>query len=298
MSNYKETVCNNEDEVYSIEDTLYPDNPKRKERLDTLLAQCTSYVNDIGKMKQEVEAEIKLVNKYANNAYHDFGQVPKLDKYKLTDDWYITLPAKLISSAAMYKIVSKATLGPATRYFEKMFVSNALKEGKIGIAALSKIAKFPPWFKFAGAAASDLGGILVAAGTEIIIEAIAGANTRSKLQTGIKEMYRSRLELKFAQLQAKKLSSLILHIATAIRTEAIKAKQMKYTQAEFESHIQVAIEVTTEMNNEVYKVPTIRQAYQELLDEDKRNGAYTTDDLKDQALENLIKELEEKYKNK
>ncbi|MFV5916026.1 hypothetical protein [Bacillus cereus] len=294
LRDQKEVSYDNEDEMYIDEDVFYPDNPKRKARLETLVLDCDHHFREIGEKKKEIESALQLVNKYSKDVYHSIKKEPEFHKYELATDWYITLPIKLISSAAAYKIFTKVTIGPATRYFEKIFVAQALKEGKLGIAALAKVAKFPPWFKFAGAAVTDIGGILVAAGVEALVSAVSGAAKRDKLRQGIKEMYRAREELAFVHEQARQLSETISSIAIQIRIQLALLNAGHLPKEQLEIAVKAAIETTTDIKNKS-KV-TIYDVHTELMRSDVSKRMYMDDDPEGPELEAIKQYLLEKYK--
>ncbi|MCD2338377.1 hypothetical protein [Bacillus cereus] len=186
------------DVTYSgFEDWLYPDNDNRKNRTNQLTGQIADMLNEIADMKIYIEKEMDLVNKYITDAYKSIGSIPEQKKISIAPDFWVTMIPH-VAAATIFTSVSGFTY----KIGERLAVTYLLKNGKIGQAALTKLVGLPKWLKFATGAGSAVGGALAAIGIEVLIDAITGANTRSKLQAAIKDLAEPRLEMKYIHLQA------------------------------------------------------------------------------------------------
>jgi len=281
------------DETYSgFEDWLYPDNDNRRKRCDQLMSQCADMVNEIADMKIYIEKEMDLVNKYINDAYKSIGSIPEQKKISISPDFWVTMIPH-VAAVSIFTAVSGFTY----KIGERLAVTYLLKNGKIGQAALTKLVGLPKWLKFATGAGSAVGGALAAIGIEVLIDAITGANTRSKLQTAIKDLAEPRLELKYVHLQASYIKDSLKSTLLEIKKVQKDAIDKSYTKEQLDKEMKDRIKSSLELNQVLSPAPTVKDALKELNKKDELLKAWTEEDQKDpQIVNGFVKKLEVKYK--
>ncbi|SPT76075.1 Uncharacterised protein [Bacillus cereus] len=72
--------------------------------------------------------------------------------------------------------------------------------------------------------ASGVAGAIIAVGIEVAIDAIIGADARSKLQTAIKDLAKPRIEFKYVELLSEYMSKGLE--STMMEVERVKLKSI------------------------------------------------------------------------
>lgn len=208
-----------------IDDILYPDNPKRTDRLKNLAANLQQIVidlknqgqeftelltklkSDIGKFKESIE-KLKTMTPKDNKELidkltHIVEQIDAISANKtinIGDSPAVLIPKyilEIIASTWGGTVIGRS----ATRYIENMLLDRMLAQhiAENGMRA-GFLFRAPRWARFAGGSIGFIGGAAIAAAIELATAGITGAITRSSLQNLIGETLDGRFEAKAAQM--------------------------------------------------------------------------------------------------
>ncbi|VXC41967.1 conserved hypothetical protein [Bacillus mycoides] len=278
---------------HTWQDHLFPDNPKRRKRVEQLMSECADYTNVLADSKLKIENTLELMNKYTKEAYSLIGiDSISYEEIKLDHEWYV----KMLQPIGITTVFTFATKG---LHFlaKKVAVSYLLKQGKIGPAALVKLVGLPKWLKFGTTVGSTIGGAIVAVGIDVAIDAITGNDERDKLQNGIKDLAKPRIELRYGVLKTQYYYEMLMAITNEINRIKRKAARKKWTEEALKEEIQDAITDTIETFKETTPEPTRESTLTNLKEKDKIMGNWTDEDPSQSKLEEVVKELNEHEKN-
>ncbi|MDF9615525.1 hypothetical protein P5763_26385 [Bacillus cereus] len=273
-----------------LEDLFFPDNANRKTRLEQLMAQCADYTNEIANNKEKIDKLIDMVDKAVKDAYSSIGikNVP-YEKVELVPGWVKLVPESLGLTA-----IFTATYKGISTLATKLSVSYLLKQGRIGEAALAKLVGLPKWFKFGRIAGSTAIAAIVTVGIEAIVDSIVGASIKAKLQNGIKEMVKPRIELYYTKLKSDRVLSILKSIINEVKRTKREAIKYKWTKEKLEEELQQVVRDTIEMEEDLNPAPTRMTALAGLKEKDKMLGAWTNEDPSATELESIVHELDGK----
>ena len=302
MSNENKTYVTDEIKPYEpnqidsysgFEDWLYPDNDKRRNRANQLMNQCADMLNNIANLKIETDKKLDYVSKSITDVYKTVNKVPDFEKISLSNSlWVVVIPKVAVTSIFI------TTSALAYKMGERMAVTYLLRSGRIGEAALTKLVGLPSWLKFGTGAASGVAGALVAVGIEVALDAIIGADTRSKLNTAIKDLAKPRIEFKYVELLSEYMSKGLESTMMEVERVKRKAKKHSYSPEKLETELKEAIELSIELYKELNSIPTVRDALNDLNKKDNLLNAWRDEDQKDPTtLTRIVEEIEVKYKN-
>ncbi|MDF9654239.1 hypothetical protein [Bacillus cereus] len=292
MTNSKE-VTETVETQHTWQDHLFPDNPKRRKRVEQLMNECTDYASKLADNKIRIDGILESINKRTKEAYRLIGvESISYKEIKLDQEWYVKM-LQPIGISAVFGLTNKGLRLVA----KKIAVSFLLKQGKIGPAALVKLVGFPKWFKFGTTVGSAIGGAIVAVGIDVAIDAITGNDERDKLQNAIKDLAKPRIELQYGVLKIEYYYNLLLSIAREMNSIQRKASKNKWTEAVLDENIQEAIADTIEIFKETTPEPTRETTLIHLNEKDKLLGNWINEDFPQNKLAEIIKELNEQEKN-
>ncbi|HHK5542569.1 hypothetical protein [Bacillus cereus] len=280
------------DQYSGLDDWLYPDNDNRRNRANQLMGQCADMINNIADLKIETEKKLEDVSQSIRDAYKVIGKVPDMEKISLSNSlWVVVVPKVGVTSIFI------AVTGAAYKIFERMAVSHLLRAGRIGEAALTKLVGLPKWLKFGTGVAAGAAGAVIALGIEVAIDAIIGADTRSKLRTAIKDLAAPRIEFKYVELLSEYISKGLESTMMEVEKVKIRAEDESFSAEQLEKEIKAAIAMSMRLYKRVKPVPTVQDAVDYLNKKDNLLNAWKDEDQKDPAvLANIIKTIEGKYK--
>lgn len=292
MTNSKE-VTETVEVQHTWQDHLFPDNPKRRKRVEQVMNECAEYASTLADNKLKIDATLELINKRAKEAYRLIGvESISYKEIKLDQEWYVKM-LQPIGISAVFGLTNKGFQLVA----KKVAVSFLLKQGKIGPAALVKLVGLPKWFKFGTTVGSAIGGAIVAVGIDVAIDAITGSDERNKLQNAIKDLAKPRLELRYGVLKTQYYYDMLVSITREMNSIQRKASKKKWTEAVLNEEIQEAIDETIEIFKETTPEPTRETTLINLNEKDKLLGNWVNEDLPQNKLEEIVKELNEQEKN-
>lgn len=292
MTNSKE-VTETVETQHTWQDHLFPDNPKRRKRVEQLMSECADYTNVLADKKLQIENILELMNKYTKEAYSLIGiDSISFEEIKLDHEWYV----KMLQPIGITTVFSLANKG-FNFLLKKVAVSYLLKQGRIGPAALVKLVGLPKWFKLGTSVGSAIGGAIVAVGIDVTIDAITGNDERAKLQNGIKDLAKPRIELRYGVLKTQYYYDMLMTITNEINRIKRKAAKKKWTEEDLKEEIRDAITDTMETFKETTPEPTRESALTDLKGKDKILGNWTDEDLSQSSLEEVVKELNEHENN-
>lgn len=278
---------------YTWQDNLFPDNPKRRKRVEQLMSECADYTNTLADSKLKIDKTLELMNKYTKEAYSLIGiDTISYKEIELDKAWYVKM-LQPISIFTIFTLSTKALNFVA----KKVAVSYLLKQGKIGPAALAKLVGLPKWLKFGTTVGSAIGGAIVSVGIDVMIDAIVGDDERGKLQTAIKDLAKPRIELRYGVLKTDYYYQMLMAITNEINRIKRKAAKKKWTEEELGEEIQEAITDTIETFKETTPEPNRESTLENLNAKDKLLNNWTNEDPSQNELEVIVKELNEHEQN-
>ncbi|KAB2491166.1 hypothetical protein F8158_28120 [Bacillus cereus] len=290
MTNSTETETQTQ---YTWQDNLFPDNPKRRKRVEQLMSECADYTNTLADSKLKIDKTLELMNKYTKEAYSLIGiDTISYKEIELDKAWYVKM-LQPISIFTIFTLSTKALNFVA----KKVAVSYLLKQGKIGPAALVKLVGLPNWLKFGTAVGSAIGGAIVSVSIDAMIDAIVGDDERDKLQTAIKDLAKPRIELRYGVLKTDYYYQMLMAITNEINRIKRKAAKKKWTEEELGEEIQEAITDTIETFKETTPEPTRESTLENLNAKDKLLNNWINEDPSQNKLEEIVKELNEHENN-
>ncbi|MHA2888250.1 hypothetical protein [Bacillus cereus] len=292
MTNSKE-VTETVETQHTWQDHLFPDNPKRRYRVEQLMSECADYTNVLADSKLKIDKTLELMNQYTKEAYSLIGiDSISFEEVKLDHEWYV----KMLQPIGITTVFTFATKG-FNFLLKKVAVSYLLKQGRIGPAALVKLVGLPKWIKLGTNVGSAIGGAIVAVGIDVAIDAIAGKDERDKLQNGIKDLAKPRIELRYGVLKTQYYYEMLMAITNEVHRIKRKAAKKKWTEEALKEEIKDAINDTIETFKETTPEPTRESTLTNLKEKDKIMGNWTDEDLSQISLEEVVKELNEHEKN-
>ena len=129
----------------------------------------------------------------------------------------------------------------------------------------------PKWFKLGTSVGSAIGGA-VAVGIDVTIDAITGNDERAKLQNGIKDLAKPRIELLLRCIKTQYYYDMLMAITNEINRIKRKAAKKKWTEEDLKEEIRDAITDTMETFKETTPEPTRESALTDLKGKDKILG--------------------------
>lgn len=183
-------------------DVLYPGNKERKNRIDEVTADCSSMFANAAKCKTDVEQLLTECDKVIRAAYQEIAvEPPAQTKVALSPEWSIYVPTLLVD-----------TLGSAAAVFALRWAwANGLVAlGKVTAQQLAELGLkgaieivVPKWLRIG---AEGLAGMAAVVVIDLLIDSISGAVQRKELQKGIREITKTRVGMKEADM----LNSLLI----------------------------------------------------------------------------------------
>lgn len=254
-----------------LENALYPDNPNRASRAGQLANDCAMFSSELSQKKAAIDEAIGKVDETFRKAFKAAGggEVPRVE-IRLARSWvFEAVPA----------VAGITTTVLVERAIEQAYVRHLLAEGRIGEAAFNRLFRFPNWFKigkFGGGLASGAVATLV---LQLGIDALDGANQRSKLQEAISSLATPRFRLKRAIMVNQTLISSLQGMSSAYAAqERFLARRAGLTDAEKQATLteftQAFVEETRASIAEIDNAKVLAELT--LLDKDR--NAWTAED--------------------
>lgn len=243
----------------SMEDLLYPDNPKRESRVHQLSDDISTEVDRLKNYARIIKSLLKALDEKIRSMYSNIQvNIPTSSIKQVNYHGWVVSAVETIEPFIIYPLAAGALELAATSWL--------LSEGMIGQAALVELVGLPVWMGLGVAA----GAIIIVVGIELVIAGIAGAEKRDKLRDAIHSAIQPRINLKKASL----INGSLKNKLKAVKDSCDMMILLGYTKEQLD---RVQKDISDKFKQDVALI-TDQTAINYLADLDQQRGSWTNED--------------------